>query len=161
MPQDGSWGEYPSKIRGHSLEGGVEMGRGERVRDADWTAWDGLNLELVSRLHMHVDSFHGAYEPRDWQVLQLPCSLPTHPYSTNPSSLSTVPSFPAEEISGSVRSLPSLLPTENIYCSEVLSPRVQGPAWGWKGAVEQPHSQSHLAVGYTSSQSSSCQSQLG
>lgn len=136
------------------------MGCGERVRDADglWTAWDGLNLELVSPLHMHVASFHSAPEPRDCQVLQPPCSLPlsqlvqklpkclsrslcsspTHPLSPDPSSLSTDPSFPAEKISGTVSFLPFLLPTENICCSEVLSPRAQGPAWGWKGDVEPP-----------------------
>lgn len=64
---------------------------------------------------MHVDSFHGAQEPKDCQVLQSPCSLPLpqgaqkpsalpdlprspppHLLSPDPSSFSTTPSFLAE-----------------------------------------------------------------
>lgn len=113
-----------------------------------------MNLERVAQLHMPVDStalaqgLSAVLQP-PWplplpQLAQKPPKCPpTHtpsPYlfCQNPSSLTTVPGFPAEGMSGSISSPPPLLPTENIYSSEVLAGENRGPAWGCKAAVEHP-----------------------
>lgn len=66
-----------------------------------------------------------------------PCTPSPH-LCPNLPSLTTVPGFPAEEVSGIVSSLPPLSPPENICSSEVLAGEDRGPAWGCKAAVEHP-----------------------
>lgn len=111
----------------------------------------------TSRPAAHACGFHSA-SPSTFPVLQPPWPPPlpqlaqkppkcpprsprtpsSHLFCQNPSSLTTAPGFPAEGMVGIVSSLPPLLPTENIYSSEVLAGGDRGPAWGCKAAVEHP-----------------------
>lgn len=113
--------------------------------------WDGLNLERVAQLHMPVDSTALAqvlypvlqpfWPPPLPQLAQKPpkcpprspCTPSPHLFCQHPSSLTTVPGFPAEGTFSSVSSLPPLLPTENIYSSEVLA----GEYGGQPGVAKQ------------------------
>lgn len=114
-----------------------------------------MNLELVSQLHMPVDSTvlaqalscpAAALASSSPQLAQKPpkcpprspCTPSPHLLCPNLPSLTTVPGFPAEEVSGIVSSLPPLSPPENICSSEVLAGEDRGPAWGCEAAVEHP-----------------------